>query len=68
MTSEIIYQKTIQEFVDVLGKCVGLMEMAKIGDMGLYDSAPVHQAKRLLAQVKGLHITKEELDGGGHVI
>ena len=61
-------KQTIEEFTDVLTRCVSLMEMAKIGEMSLYDSHPVHAAKRLLAQVKGLHVTKEDIDGGPHVL
>ena len=61
-------KQTIEEFTDVLTRCVSLMEMAKIGEMSLYDSHPVHAAKRLLAQVKGLHLIREDLGGGRTVL
>ncbi|MDI3463615.1 MAG: hypothetical protein OJF50_002436 [Nitrospira sp.] len=61
-------EKIITELLEVLTRCVGLMEMAKIGEMSLYDSHPVHAAKRLLAQAKGLHLTRENLGGGRNVL
>jgi len=48
-----VCQKTIADLIEVLNRCIGVMELAKIGEHSLYDSYPVHQAKRLLAQIRG---------------
>lgn len=56
-------RKAIDELVQVLTRCIGVMELAKIGDMSLYDSAPLRQAKRLLVQIQGNRsVLKEETD------
>jgi len=53
-------QQAVDELVQVLTRCIGVMEMAKIGDMSLYDSAPLRQAKRLLVQIQGNRSVLEE--------
>jgi hypothetical protein len=48
-----VCQKTIKELVQVLKRCIGVMEIAKVGEHHLADSYPLHAAKRLLAQIEG---------------
>jgi hypothetical protein len=50
----VVCQQTIKELVQVLKRCVGVMELAKVGEHHLADSYPLHAAKRLLTQIEGI--------------